>query len=159
MSFNLADSSKAKRERLLAELKSGRQISACQMVQIAGLQYGARVSELRRNAQGCFDPHAPEGLEHGANIVNDSLDPKRPDHTIFYLLPGHWKKRPSGRSRYVSHLVQEIADRDDVMESRKGQSVNTGSSQKLTKLTAECAEPLSLFGDLAPVPKDRTYTA
>jgi len=128
---------KARRQSLLSELMTGRKIPAWEMTQLAGLQYSARIHELRWNEGGCVRPDCPRGLEHGLNIVNDNPDPRHPDSTIFRLADGHWTKpvRISSKAgRRIRTEVRAAIARDDAREVRR--------------------PPATLFGDICP---DRSY--
>jgi hypothetical protein len=128
---------KAKRHALLRELKTGRKIPAYEMVSIAGLQYNRAVHELRWNIGSCVCPNSPKGLEYGLNVQNDNPDPKHPDHTVFWLAPGHWTKLVRVGSKTNSRVVHEVRaaiDRDDAREARRPAA--------------------TLFGDISP---DRSY--
>lgn len=133
---------KAKREALLRELKTGRRIPAYEMVSIAGLQYNRAVHELRWNVNGCVQPDCPKGLKHGLNIQNDNPDPKRPDHTVFWLAEGHWTKPPRTNSKAGRRVIDEVRaaiERDSAREER--QAIRAAGSGLL-------------FGDLT---RDRSY--
>lgn len=112
----------AKRDELLRELRAGRKIPCYEMPSIAGYQYNRCVHELRWNVGGCVRPDCPKGLEYGLNIRNDDPDPRHPDHTVFWLAPGHWTKpvRVSSKAHHrVVHAVIAAIDRDDAMEARR----------------------------------------
>jgi hypothetical protein len=92
------------------------------MIQLAGLQYSRAVHELRWNVNGCVRLGYPKGLEHGLNIQNDNPDPKRPDHTVFWLAPGHWTKPVrvgSKATRKITGAVRATIERDDALEDRR----------------------------------------
>lgn len=128
---------KAKRNALLRELRTGRRIPAYEMVSIAGLQYNGATHELRWNVGGCVRPDCPKGLEYGLNIQNDNPDPKRPDHTVFWLAPGHWTKPVRIGSKTNRRIVREVNAaiyRDDALEARRPAA--------------------TLFGDISP---ERSY--
>jgi hypothetical protein len=130
-------SASAKRHLLLRELRTGRKIPAYEMVSIAGLQYNRAVHELRWNIGGCVTPDFPRGLGYGLNIQNDNPNPKRPDHTVFWMAPGHWTKPVRVGSKTTRRVVREVRaaiDRCDAVEARRPAA--------------------TLFGDLSP---DRSY--
>jgi hypothetical protein len=107
------------------------------MVSIAGLQYNRAVHELRWNIGGCVRPDYPKGLEYGLNIQNDNPDPQHPDHTVFWLAPGCWRKPVRVGSKATNRVTQEARaaiDRDDALEARRPAA--------------------TLFGDISP---DRSY--
>jgi hypothetical protein len=113
---------KAKRDALFRELRTGRKIPAYERVSLAGLQYNRAVHELRWNIRGCVCPNSPGGLEYGLNIQNDNQDPHYPDHTVFWLAPGCWK-RPglvgAKANRRIAQQASTAIDRDDALEARR----------------------------------------
>jgi hypothetical protein len=126
----------AKREALLRELRTGRKIPCYEMVSIAGLQYNRAVHELRWNVGGCASPDYPKGIEFGLNIQNDPV-PEHPDHTVFWLAPGHWTKPVRAISPAYRRVIREVRaaiDRDEVLEGRRPAA--------------------TLFGDIS---RDRSY--
>src|SRR5215469_3972192 len=138
---------KGKRDALRRELESGRKIPAYKMIQLAGLQYSRALHELRWNVCGCVQPGRPKGLEYGLNIRNDSPDPRHPDHTVFWLEPGHWTKpvRITKTEKLVNRAVADAVDLDDVLDSRR----------TLEKLPAAMFSTGCLFGDLSALAPER----
>jgi hypothetical protein len=137
MTLSPTPTAKSRREALLRELRTGRKIPAYEMSQLAGPQYNRAIHELRWNVNGCVRPDCPKGLEFGLNIQNNNPDPRRPDHTDFWLADGHWRKpvrAGSKATRWISREVRDAIARDSALEERR----NTATP----------------FGDISP---DRSY--